>query len=140
MHQHPRPPPVTASPASSLRTNPTRTNNPREDVPTQPTRRGPEAEGYNEDGDDGSEDSGLIAPNGPSREAVKKMDQILQVDLPSPEPGVGLTLAQNYFLKAALLILQSRIPLPVVISKDGNKRVNKWVSTVLSYPFLSRKS
>jgi len=29
MHQHSRPPPVTASPASSPKTNPTRTNNPR---------------------------------------------------------------------------------------------------------------
>ena len=34
MHQHPRPSPITASPANSPRTNPTRTNNPREELPT----------------------------------------------------------------------------------------------------------
>ena len=79
MHQHPRPPPVTASPASSPRTNPTRTNNPREEGPSQHSRRSSETEGYNEEGEEGSEDSGPITPNGPSREAVKKMDQILQV-------------------------------------------------------------
>lgn len=110
MHQHPRPPPVTASPASSPRTNPTRTNNPREEGPSQNSRPSSDIPGYNEEVEEGSEDSEAIAPNGPSREAMKKMDQILQ----------------NFFLKAALVILQSRIPLPVVIAKDGNKRVNKW--------------
>ncbi|MCJ1477808.1 autophagy protein 13 [Lambiella insularis] len=34
MHQHPRAPPVTASPATSPRTNPTRTNNPRDQEST----------------------------------------------------------------------------------------------------------
>lgn len=34
--------------------------------------------GYNE-ADEGSEDSGVMAPNGPSRDAVKKLDQIIQV-------------------------------------------------------------
>jgi autophagy-related protein 13 len=34
--------------------------------------------GYNE-ADEGSGDSGVIATNGPSRDAVKKLDQIIQV-------------------------------------------------------------
>jgi hypothetical protein len=35
--------------------------------------------GYNE-ADEGSGDSGVIAANGPSRDSVKKLDQIIQVD------------------------------------------------------------
>lgn len=65
--------------------------------------------GYN-DADEGSGDSGVIAPNGPSKDAVKKLDQIIQ----------------NFHTKAAILILQSRMSLPVIITKDGTKKVNKW--------------
>lgn len=36
--------------------------------------------GYNET-DEGSEDSGVIATSGPSRETVKKLDQIIQVNV-----------------------------------------------------------
>jgi len=78
MHQHPRPPPLTASPASSPRTNPTRTNNPREEAQSPTSRMSSDTASYTE-ADDGSEGSGVIAPNGPSKEAVKKLDQILQV-------------------------------------------------------------
>jgi len=74
MHQHPRPSPVTASPASSPRTNPTRTNNPREES----SRATPDMTGYNE-ADEGSGESGVMPSNGPSRDAVKKLDQIIQV-------------------------------------------------------------
>ena len=35
--------------------------------------------GYN-DVDEGSGDSGVIATSGPSRDSVKKLDQIIQVD------------------------------------------------------------
>ena len=35
--------------------------------------------GYNE-ADEGSGDSGVIATSGPSRDAVKKLDQIIQVN------------------------------------------------------------
>jgi autophagy-related protein 13 len=34
--------------------------------------------GYN-DGDEGSGDSGVIASNGPSKDTIKKLDQIIQV-------------------------------------------------------------
>jgi hypothetical protein len=78
MHQHPRQSPMTASPASSPRTNPTRTNNPREEGAASHSRSGSDMPGYNE-ADEGSGDSGVIAPNGPSKDAVKKLDQIIQV-------------------------------------------------------------
>lgn len=76
MHQHPRPSPMTASPASSPRTNPTRTNNPREEG--SHTRTNSDMPAYSE-GDDGSGDSGVMPPNGPSKDSVKKLDQIIQV-------------------------------------------------------------
>ncbi|KAE9380320.1 hypothetical protein N431DRAFT_128190 [Stipitochalara longipes BDJ] len=109
MHQHPRPPPVTASPASSPRTNPTRTNNPREEGSSSHIRSTSDMPGYN-DADEGSGDSGVIQPGGPSKDAVKKLDQIIQ----------------NFHTKAAVVVLQSRVSLPVVILKDGSKKVNKW--------------
>ncbi|KAH6679492.1 autophagy protein-like protein Atg13 [Halenospora varia] len=109
MHQHPRPSPVTASPASSPRTNPTRTNNPREESAGMHTRTNSDMPGYNE-GDEGSGDSGFIGSNGPSKEAVKKLDQIIQ----------------NFHTKAAIVVLQSRMSLPVIFTKDGSKKVNKW--------------
>lgn len=65
--------------------------------------------GYN-DADEGSGDSGVIAAGGPSRHAVKKLDQIIQ----------------HFHTKAAIVILQSRMPLPVIPTKDGSKKVNKW--------------
>ncbi|CAG8953463.1 hypothetical protein HYFRA_00010213 [Hymenoscyphus fraxineus] len=111
MHQHPRPSPVTASPASSPRTNPTRTNNPREEGynPNPYTRIIPDMPGSSE-GDDGSSDSGVMPSNGPSKDAVKKLDQVIQ----------------NFHTKAAIVILQSRMSLSIMIGKDGTKKVNKW--------------
>jgi len=78
MHQHPRPSPMTASPASSPRTNPTRTNNPREEGSSPHTRTNSDMPVYSE-GDDGSGDSGVMPSNGPSKDSVKKLDQIIQV-------------------------------------------------------------
>jgi hypothetical protein len=109
MHQHPRPPPVTASPASSPRTNPARTNNPRDEGPSQHSRQNLETEGYNEEGEEGSEDSGPITPNGPSRESVKKMDQILQVKS-SPHHSQGL----GAYLTSKELFLESRTRYPSI--------------------------
>jgi autophagy-related protein 13 len=77
MHQHPRPSPLTASPASSPRTNPTRTNNPRETESIHQPKPPSDMPAYSE-ADEGSGDSGVMAPTGPSRDAVKKLDQIIQ--------------------------------------------------------------
>jgi autophagy-related protein 13 len=71
---------MTASPASSPRTNPARTNNPREEGLSSHSRSGSDMPGYNE-ADEGSGDSGVIASSGPSKDAVKKLDQIIQVEL-----------------------------------------------------------
>ncbi|PQE25424.1 Autophagy-related 13 protein [Rutstroemia sp. NJR-2017a BBW] len=109
MHQHPRPSPVSASPASSPRTNPTRTNNPREESRTGHSRSYSDMPHYNEV-DDGSGDGGVLPSTGPSREAVKKLDQIIQ----------------NFYTKSAIVLLQSRLNLPVILNKDGIKKVNKW--------------
>lgn len=82
MHQHPRPSPMTASPASSPRTNPTRTNNPRDQSSTPQPKALSDIPGYSE-ADEGSGDSGVMAATGPSRDAVKKLDQIIQVSAQS---------------------------------------------------------
>ncbi|RFU35145.1 hypothetical protein B7463_g1219, partial [Scytalidium lignicola] len=111
MHQHPRPSPLTASPASSPRTNPTRTNNPREENAYAPSRPTSEPSNYNET-DEGSADRDMTLPAAANKEAIKKLDQIVQ----------------NFFPKAALLILQSRMPISTIVLRDGNKKVNKWFS------------
>ncbi|KAE8453464.1 autophagy- protein 13 [Mollisiaceae sp. DMI_Dod_QoI] len=99
---------MTASPASSPRTNPTRTNNPREEGLNSSSRPVSDMPGYSET-DEGSGDSGVIA-TGPSKDAVKKMDQIIQ----------------NFHTKAAVVVLQTRMSLPVMINKDGSRKVNRW--------------
>ncbi|APA15540.1 hypothetical protein sscle_15g103100 [Sclerotinia sclerotiorum 1980 UF-70] len=109
MHQYPRSSPITASPASSPRTNPTRTNNPREESRTGHSRSVSDMPHYQEV-DDASGDGGPMAATGPSREAVKKMDQIIQ----------------NFHTKAAIIVLGARVGLPVVFTKEGTKKVNKW--------------
>ena len=73
MHQFSRPPPVTASPANSPRTNPTRTNNPREEerdpgARLAQTRR------------EGS--SGAIENTTRDRDTMTRLDQVIQVRYP----------------------------------------------------------
>ena len=75
MHQHPRAPPVTASPASSERTNPERTNNQRD-------RDTPPAETWSrqpQDRAEGSDGSNLPSSN-PAAE-VGRLNQVIQVRL-----------------------------------------------------------
>ncbi|RAL67268.1 hypothetical protein DID88_008032 [Monilinia fructigena] len=109
MHQYPRSSPITASPASSPRTNPTRTNNPREESRTSYSRTTPDMPHYQEV-DDASGDSGVMATAGPSPEAIRKLDQIIQ----------------NFHIKAAIIVLGSRVGLPIVFTKEGPKKTNKW--------------
>jgi hypothetical protein len=42
------------------------------------------------------------------------------------------TIWQNFHTKAAIVLLQSRMPLPVSIARDGSKKVNKWVRFTFS--------
>ncbi|KAK1759761.1 autophagy-related protein 13 [Echria macrotheca] len=103
MHQQSRHPPRVSSPASSPQTNPTRTNNPREAMgSTGRARAGSEAVG--QEGTAGPE-SGDGGSTGPTKDSIKKLDQIIQ----------------NFYVKAAQLILQSRLQL----TRDG-KKTNKW--------------
>ncbi|KAI9793786.1 MAG: autophagy protein 13 [Candelina submexicana] len=114
MHQHPRSSPVTASPALSPRTNPTRTNNPREQERNR-QRSNPNMDALSERDDglsDAVENTSIDQHTaGPSREANAKMNQIIQ----------------NYHTKAALIIISSRATLPPAFAKGSDtRRVNKW--------------
>ncbi|KAI4248254.1 MAG: hypothetical protein LQ352_005972 [Teloschistes flavicans] len=126
MHQHHRPPPVTASPAKSPRTNPTRTNNPREGDPPR-SRPGSARGNPNEQAVDMSEGSdALMRGQGGSdqgKDAIQKLSQVVQ----------------NYFTKAAHVILHSRVSLPPAYHKGtDNKRVNKWFNTELDETEITR--
>ncbi|KAK5661917.1 hypothetical protein OQA88_10026 [Cercophora sp. LCS_1] len=105
MHQQSRHPPRvgTTSPASSPQTNPTRTNNPREALGAAGRPRAGSEAAPGQDGREGS------SP-GPSRESIKKLDQIIQ----------------NYFNKAAVLVFQSRLNVRPVQSKKVEAKTNKW--------------
>lgn len=109
MHQHPRPPPVTASPANSEQTNPTRTNNPRDrDVQALRTHS-PLTQGSGS-----SEDFGSARQDQPADNPDAQMQRLNQV-------------IQNFHTKSALIILQSRVDLaPAYSRQTDNKRVNRW--------------
>lgn len=114
MHQYPRPPPETASPANSERTNPTRTNNPR-DRDVQNLRN----------------DSPHTQNSGSSEDfASAKQEQ------PADDPGAQIQrlnqVIQNFHTKAALIILHSRVDLSPAYSKGKDeKRVNRWFNIEL---------
>jgi hypothetical protein len=74
MHQHPRPPPATASPASSERTNPERTNNQRDrDRDTPPAENfSRQPQDRTDSGDDSSSSPNLAAE-------VTRLNQVIQV-------------------------------------------------------------
>ena len=114
MHQYPRPPPETASPANSEQTNPTRTNNPR-DRDVQNLRN----------------DSPHTQNSGSSEDfAAARQEQ------PADNPGAQIQrlnqVIQNFHTKAALIILQSRVDLAPAYSKGKDeKRVNKWFNIEL---------
>lgn len=79
MHQQSRYPPRVSSPASNLQTNPTRTNNPR-DGPGAGTRSRASSSAAGQDGGQGASGTPDGSPGpGPTRESVKKLDQIIQV-------------------------------------------------------------
>jgi autophagy-related protein 13 len=145
MHQHPRPAPVTASPANSPRTNPAKTNNPRD---RDPESNAPQAEAgaNNVSGlgiEGGTETLEQAQPNTvPAKEGVTKLNQIIQVSRSvalllklSSQIFEGMItnfmiLGQNYHTKAALIILHSRVDLPAVYSRGSDvKRVNRWVGS-----------
>lgn len=154
MHQRFRPPPITASPANSPRTNPARTNNPRD----QDNRRSDNAAERGTSSEQGSSvgegsDASMRAQEvvGQGRDSLAKMSQVIQVrpqpaDLSAMAAGdfncnpLTPLLLKNYFTKAALIVLHARCSLPPAYAKGSEtKRVNKWVSEN-SGPFGGLKS
>ncbi|KAL8881508.1 MAG: hypothetical protein Q9198_001300 [Flavoplaca austrocitrina] len=119
MHQLHRPPPVTASPANSAKTNPTRTNNPREGGSSNSRPNSAQATSTEQAIDTGEGSDALMRGQDeadPGRDGVQKLNQVLQ----------------NYFTKAAHIILHSRLSLPPAYHKGTDtKRVNKWFNTEL---------
>ncbi|RKF78308.1 Autophagy-related protein 13 [Golovinomyces cichoracearum] len=110
MHQHPRSSPPKVSSVPPLNTNPTRTNNMREGT-TDPVSKinNPKAcSSVRNEEDIASGTTSVL--NGPSKDALKKLDQIIQ----------------NFHTKAAILVLQSRVSLPPIITQEGTKKINKW--------------
>src|SRR4051794_27228994 len=112
MHQHPRTPPPTASPASSPWTNPARTNNPRDRARESHSRSGSDTGLYSERGaGQPGGDAGAAAVQSPNqaRETKAKLNQIIQVSWQGDSKTANrqLTWLQNYFTKAAQIIIQS---------------------------------
>ncbi|EPE04990.1 autophagy protein atg13 [Ophiostoma piceae UAMH 11346] len=118
MHQQSRHPPRGAfSPATAPQTNPTRTNNPRDALPSRSrasSENTPPGPPLDAGGDAASSGTGGLGGSaaivgGPTKESIKKLDQIIQ----------------NFYLKAAVLVVQSRIPVTVSGGSRGRK-TNKW--------------
>ncbi|KAI0836378.1 autophagy-related protein 13-domain-containing protein [Hypoxylon sp. FL0890] len=110
MHQTPRAPPRTASPALSQRTNPTRTNNQRDPASpggrpsSRPSAEAPE--GTATGGNGGNRGDG-----GPTRDSIKKLDQIIQ----------------NIYSKAGTVILQTRMQVtPILVGRSQERRTSRW--------------
>ncbi|KAI8631344.1 hypothetical protein F5Y19DRAFT_27462 [Xylariaceae sp. FL1651] len=111
MHQTPRPTHRASSPASSPQTNPTRTNNQRD--PTSPAGQlGSASEMVSHENSAGTAGTAPArTEGGPTRDSVKKLDQIIQ----------------NVYSKAGTLILQERMQVtPVLVGKTLEKRTSRW--------------
>ncbi|KAK3492801.1 autophagy-related protein 13-domain-containing protein [Neurospora hispaniola] len=104
MHQQSRHPPRVSSPAVSAQTNPARTNNQR-DPRSRTSTDAADRDGAGGGGQDGG--GGALA-HAASRDAIKKLDQIIQ----------------NFYYKAAVLIIGSRQHL----TPGPKKGFNKWFS------------
>ncbi|KAF1946054.1 hypothetical protein EJ02DRAFT_337087 [Clathrospora elynae] len=113
MHPYSRASPRTASPASNLQTNPTRTNNPRHT--TQDSSAYSTTPPYS---DRGVEDS--------DGEMMSRGDQAAESDQKYYQK-----VNQNFFTKAALTVVSSRVTLPPGFNKNGELKQNKWFNVVL---------
>ncbi|KAJ1324823.1 autophagy-related protein 13 [Microdochium nivale] len=115
MHQTPRSAQRAFSPASSPQTNPTRTNNQRD--PTSPTIGSPRP---TSDTEIKTDDTAALprpsaerdrAQGGPSKDSVKKLDQIIQ----------------NVYSKAGTIILQERMQVtPTLVGRTQEKKTSRW--------------
>ncbi|KAF2267511.1 autophagy-related protein 13 [Lojkania enalia] len=117
MHPHPRPSPRTASAANNLQTNPARTNNQRD---PNSERSSPYSDtlSYGERGTDDGEGEMVSRAEQMSEPEARTNQKVNQV-------------VQNFFTKAALTIISSRVMLPQSFNKNGELRQNKWFNVVL---------
>ena len=132
MHQH-RTSPSLASPASSPWNNASTTSPPE---PRPETRSRPASDMANSserpvgpaEGGDGAQAAYQVQPAaGQSREGKTKLNQIIQVRR-SSRPHTHAHMPQNYYVKAALIVAQSRMICPPSYNKGAStRRVNKWV-------------
>ncbi|KJZ73196.1 hypothetical protein HIM_07393 [Hirsutella minnesotensis 3608] len=107
MHQQARAPPRLSSPASSPQTNQTRPNN-QTDASLGSRQRTPS----NVSGRDSMSSptvENALAP-GPPAESIKKLDQIVQ----------------NFYAKAAILVLDARMKVKITRNVNGMRKTNKW--------------
>jgi autophagy-related protein 13 len=110
MHQQPRASPRVSSPASAPQTNPTnppRPNTHREALPGARQRTSSNATGRDGPGSPTAE--APLSSAAPA-ESVKKLDQIVQ----------------NFYNKAAVLILDSRIRVKPAVNANGQRKQSKW--------------
>ncbi|KAF2130194.1 autophagy-related protein 13 [Dothidotthia symphoricarpi CBS 119687] len=116
MHPYQRPSPRTASAANNLQTNPTRTNNQR----NQPREGSPSSDTASYSDRGGEEGEGEMVTRGDhlaesDQKHYQKVNQVIQ----------------NFFTKAALTIVSSRVILPQAYNKNGDLKQNKWFNVVL---------
>ncbi|PHH91047.1 hypothetical protein CDD83_1838 [Cordyceps sp. RAO-2017] len=108
MHQQARPPPRLSSPASTPQPSQTRSgNNPRDAV--LGARQRAESNASLRDAM-GSPTVDNALSLGPPAESVKKLDQIVQ----------------NFYAKAAILVLDARIKVKITRNANGLRKTNKW--------------
>lgn len=110
--------PRAASAANTLHTNPTRTNNPRYGSPYSDT------DPYNDRGPD--EDEGDMASA--DQRHGRKVNQVIQVHTAAHFSELLANATQNFFTKAALTVISSRVILPPAYNASGQIKQNKWVS------------
>ncbi|KAF1912676.1 autophagy-related protein 13 [Ampelomyces quisqualis] len=118
MDPYQRPSPRTASPASSLQTNPSRTNNQRHAADRSPYFDAPPPSDRGTDDGDGDGDDDMSRGEPMAETDQRQYQKINQV-------------IQNFFTKAALSIVSSRVILPQSFNKNGELRQNKWFNVIL---------
>lgn len=137
MHQQSRLPPKLSSPATSPQTNPTRANNPRDALATTGrARSGSEVAG--QEVGVGPE-SGNNVTSGPTKESIKKLDQIIQVRRTFPVPLAGSfrvdEFNRTFITKQPFLFCSLESMLPLLLAtrkqKDG-KSIDGFVSAGFS--------
>jgi autophagy-related protein 13 len=140
MHQYPRPSPRTASAANNLQTNPTRTNNQREPTSERSSPYSDTASYSDRGPDDGDGEmvTRVEQMSETEQRNYQKVNQVIQVRIVI-HAFQGTSSAnycpQNFFTKAALTIVSSRVMLPQSFTKSGDLRQNKWVRLHISILF-----